>query len=307
MAAHPVLNPLVSTHTHSTNGRSATSRNGTFFSKVLDSPYLVQSGFDFNPVGELSPNPHVLKRPDRGDPAVCFVGFTGGVLRTLLERRLWGLLLVDYPVDSGSRDTMSPGDLAEDLAVLAVPKDSLAIQVERWTADVLALMPGAPHAGAHSFSNEAPLEFGDRADDDDDSPAQRPAGVNLLVEADELDVEPAQLVQHFQKMTSRASDAIASPDHHDIGLAAAGIGHHLIEAWPPSFGAADSVGLLMHDIEAALVGHLPEVVQLRLRVLVKGADPHIQDGAFHPRRPFFRGVKDRCLAAGHCYSSQAPR
>jgi len=72
-------------------------------------------------------------------------------------------------------------------------------------------------------------------------------------------------------------------------------------------GAADPFGVLMHDIEAALAGHLPEVVQLRLGVLVKGADPQIQDGTFHLRCPLLCGVKDRCLAAGHGYSSQAPQ
>jgi len=141
-----------------------------------------------------------------------------------LERRLWGLLLVNYPVKSGSRDTMSPGDLAQALAMLAVPNDSLAVQVERWTADVLALKPGAPHAAAHPFDDQAPLELGDRTDDDDDGPAQRAASVDLLAEADELDIKPAQFVQHFQKMTSRASDAIASPGHHDIETSTASVG-----------------------------------------------------------------------------------
>ncbi len=131
---------------------------------------------------------------------------------------------MNYPVDSGSRDAVSPGDLAQALAVLAIPNDSLAIQVERWTADVLAFKPGAPHAAAHPFDDQAPLELGDRADDDDDGPAQRPASVDLLAEADELDVQPVELVQHFEEVTSRAGDAIASPGHHDIETSTASVG-----------------------------------------------------------------------------------
>jgi hypothetical protein len=35
-----------------------------------------------------------------------------------------------------------------------------------------------------------------------------------------------------------------------------------------------------------LAGHLPEVMQLHLGMLIEGRDPHIKDGAFYPRRPF---------------------
>jgi hypothetical protein len=46
----------------------------------------------------------------------------------------------------------------------------------------------------------------------------------------------------------------------------------------------------MNDIEAALGGHLAQVKELRLRMLVNGADPHVEGGACHARRPFFCGV-----------------
>jgi hypothetical protein len=37
-------------------------------------------------------------------------------------------------------------------------------------------------------------------------------------------------------------------------------------------------------------------VQLRLGVLIEGADPHIKDRALHARLPFFCGVVAPCLA-----------
>jgi hypothetical protein len=43
----------------------------------------------------------------------------------------------------------------------------------------------AAHAGTNSLDDQASLQFCDGADDDD-GPAQRPAGVDLFAEADEL-------------------------------------------------------------------------------------------------------------------------
>jgi hypothetical protein len=71
--------------------------------------------------------------------------------------------------------------------------DGFTIEIKRLAADVLALEPGAPHAGAHSLDDQAALEFGDSADDDNNGTAQRAAGVDLLAEADELDVQPVQI------------------------------------------------------------------------------------------------------------------
>ena len=41
------------------------------------------------------------------------------------------------------------------------------------------------------------------------------------------------------------------------------------------------IDVLADDLQAALGGHLTQVVDLRLRVLVKGADPQINGGALH--------------------------
>jgi hypothetical protein len=52
----------------------------------------------------------------------------------------------------------------------------------------------------------------------------------------------------------------------------------------------------MNDLITTLDCHMPEVMQLRLRMLIEGRYPHIKGGAFHARRPFFCGVVDPCLA-----------
>ena len=56
-------------------------------------------------------------------------------------------------------------------------------------ADVPAFEASAPHAGAHPFYDEIALEFGDGTDNDDHCPAEWSAGVDVLPEANELDVE----------------------------------------------------------------------------------------------------------------------
>ncbi len=84
---------------------------------------------------------------------------------------------------------MAFGDLAEALATLTVSLDGGIIQDQWVAADVLAFETGAPHAGAHPLDDQVAFQFGDGADDDDDGPAQRAAGVDIFPEADVLDVE----------------------------------------------------------------------------------------------------------------------
>ena len=95
---------------------------------------------------------------------------------------------------------MALGQLAETVTSLAIPQDSIAIQNKWLASDVTAFELGPPHAGAHSLDDQVALEFSDRPDDDDNGPAQGTSGVDLLAEADELDVEPVQLIQHIEEV-----------------------------------------------------------------------------------------------------------
>src|ERR1039458_3902845 len=67
------------------------------------------------------------------------------------------------------------------------------------------------------------FKFGHHRDDgDDDGAARRAARIQLLTEADELDVEMAEFVQHFEKMPCGTCPAVTRPHHHDIELSQIG-------------------------------------------------------------------------------------
>ena len=190
-----------------------------------------------------------------------------------------------HPVNSGAADAVSLGDLAQAQAAATITEDGIAIELERMTSDVAAFEPGAPHAGAHPFDDEVALEFGDHADDGDDGAAQRPAGIDLLAEADELDVEVVELVEDLEEVFHRSGDAIGSPDQDDIEAAAAGIVHQIAESRASRLGSGDVVDVLVDDLEATLAGHLDQIAALGLGVLIEARDPEVESGAFHLRRP----------------------
>ncbi len=90
----------------------------------------------------------------------------------------------------------------------------------------------------------------------------RPSGppVSMFsLKRDVLDAQPVQLVQYFEEVFHRPGDPVRGPDQDHIEAAAAGIGHHLIEARPLCFHAGDPVCVLLHDLVAALGGHLAQV------------------------------------------------
>jgi hypothetical protein len=145
---------------------------------------------------------------------------------------------------------------------------------------------GAPHAGADPLDDQVAFELGDGPDDDYDRPAQWAVRVDLFAEADELDAEPVQLVEHFEEMLHRAGDPVRGPDQDHAETAAASVAHQLVKAGTARPGAGDAVGVLLDDFEAALGGHLAQVVQLCLGVLIDARDPHVQSGTFHLRRSF---------------------
>ena len=99
-------------------------------------------------------------------------------------------LLSQHALDRRGGDAVSPGDLADALALAAVLLDCYIIEYQRGTADTLAFETCAPHAGAHPLNDQASFEFSDRADNDNDGPAQRASIVDVLAELDVLDVDP---------------------------------------------------------------------------------------------------------------------
>jgi hypothetical protein len=46
-----------------------------------------------------------------------------------------------------------------------------------------------------------------------------------------------------------------------------------IQARPASFGSRDPIGILLDHLPATLIGHLPQVIELRLGMLIERRDP----------------------------------
>src|SRR5215469_15264128 len=109
-------------------------------------------------------------------------------------------MLAEHAMDGGTGDQVSLGQLAEALPALTATQDGVAIENERLAPDVSALQFCAAHSGPYPFDDQVAFELGDGSDDDHNRPAQWTAGVDLLAEADELDVEPVQFIEHIQEV-----------------------------------------------------------------------------------------------------------
>ena len=178
-------------------------------------------------------------------------------------------------MDGGTGSAVALCQLTEALTALPIPEDGDAVEVEWLASDVLAFELGPPHSRPHPLDDEAPLQLSNHPDDDDDRPAQGAAGVDLLAERDELDVEVDQFIQNLEEVLDRPGDPVGSPDQDDVEPAAASIPHQAIETGPARFRAGDPVCELVHDLISALADHLAEIEELGFRMLVKSADPHI--------------------------------
>ncbi len=140
---------------------------------------------------------------------------------------------------------------------------------------------GPAHAGAHPLDNQVAFQFSNGADNRYDRPTQRAAGIDLLAEADKLDVEMIQFIQHFEEVFYRPGQPIGGPNQDHVETAAAGVGHHFVKTRAPGFGTADPICILRNDLIVALNHHLLEIVQLRLGMLIQGGDSQIEGGALH--------------------------
>jgi hypothetical protein len=95
---------------------------------------------------------------------------------------------------------VSLGELSETASALTVAEHGITIELEWTSSDVAAFKTRPAHTGADPLDDQAPFEFGDGADDDDQGSAQGTAGVDLLAEADELDVDAVQLIEDLEEM-----------------------------------------------------------------------------------------------------------
>ena len=185
---------------------------------------------------------------------------------------------------------MTPGDLAEALAAAAIATDCGVIEVERFPSDLAAFELGPPHAGPDPFDDQIAFQSCDGADDDHHGAAERTASVDLFPEADELDVEPVEFVEHLEEVLCRPGDPIGSPDQDYVEPAAACVPQQAIETVVARLRAADPVGILFDDLIAALLGHLLEIVELGFRRPLDRNTPRklapSQPAQVPPRPPF---------------------
>jgi hypothetical protein len=154
------------------------------------------------------------------------------------------------------------------LTASSIPQNGSAVDIERPATDMPAFEPGPTHTCPDAFDDEIPFQLRDCPDDDDNGPAKRAAGVEVLAEADELDAQVVEFIEHLEEVPDRARDPIRSPDQDYLEAAAAGIPQQLIETRTSSLCSGDAIGVLGNDFETTLLSHRAEIMELRIRVLV---------------------------------------
>ena len=106
-----------------------------------------------------------------------------------------------------------------------------------------------------------------RGHDPEQELALRGGGVRALVVADEVDAQALKLGERVDELTQGAGEAVVAPDQEHVELPAAGGLEHGAVLGAIVAGAARVVDVLARDGEAAPLGVLAQLPQLRLRVL----------------------------------------
>jgi hypothetical protein len=152
----------------------------------------------------------------------------------------------------------------------AVSNDFCTVNVERRTTNSSAFQFRSTHSSPDALDNERALQLGNRTDNHDYRTAQRASRVDIFAQADELDVEVAQFVEHFQEMADTPCHSIESSNEHDIEAMPPSIHQQLIEARSFRSGTGNNACVFVRNFVSALLCHFAEVVKLRLRMLVRG-------------------------------------
>jgi len=173
------------------------------------------------------------------------------------------------------------GDLAQALASSALLENSNTIDIEWPPADMPSLEPGAAHSCPHPFDDEIPFELCDGPDDDHDGPPERAAGIEVLAEADELDVEMIEFVEHLEEVAHGPGDPVRGPDQEHLEAASARVSKQIVKTRSASFRPGNSIGVLSNDLKTPLPGHRAEIIELSLRMLIDTGYAQIQGNSFH--------------------------
>jgi hypothetical protein len=132
---------------------------------------------------------------------------------------------------------------------------------------VLALGLGPLHPRPHPLGDQGPLELGQARHDAEEELALRGRGVRALVVADEVDAQALELGERVDQLAQGAGEAVVAPDQQDVELPPAGGLEHGAVLLAVVAGPAGEIDILVRDGEAAPLGVLAQLPQLRLRVL----------------------------------------
>jgi hypothetical protein len=154
------------------------------------------------------------------------------------------------------------------LTASSIPQNGSAIDIEWPATDMSSFEPGPAHTCPDPLDDEIPFQLRNSPDDDDDSPAERAAGIKVFAEADELDTEMIEFIEHLEEVPDGSGDPIRSPDKNHLEAAPAGVPQQLVETRTPGFRSRDPIGVFGDDLKTPLLGHRAKIVELRLRMLV---------------------------------------
>src|SRR5947208_12504020 len=104
------------------------------------------------------------------------------------------------------------------------------IDLETWATKPLALGAGATKTGTDPFHDQAALKLGDGGDDREHCLAQRRARVDLLAQADELDIKVTKEFQRLDQVPHGSSEAGERCDDPDTDASRLHLAHEVFQS-----------------------------------------------------------------------------
>jgi hypothetical protein len=151
------------------------------------------------------------------------------------------------------------GNFRQTHSRAAVANNLRSIDLERRTTYSSTFQFRSSHPGFDSFDDQTLLELGNRTHNHDDRSTQWTGRVDIFADADELDLEVVQLVEHFQEMADISSDAVKRRNDHNVKSVSPSIRQQLIESTSFGLRAGNCVGILTHNFKSALFCEFAQV------------------------------------------------
>jgi hypothetical protein len=113
-------------------------------------------------------------------------------------------------------------------------------------------------------------------------------GIETLRDGDKPDSMVLQRPDVVQAVRLGSAEAVKFPDQEALKFPCHGVGHEPIQPWAAGLGTAHGVLVSLHDLPALAVGVVLDFAELKLAILIGGADASV--GCFH-RLPFWASWK----------------